>query len=243
MKKLGRARLARHDLAQGVRRPGERGRLRVPPERGARAARRAADRQGRRHHRQDADPPRQREAEARVPAEDPRQRGRVRDRLQRAAGRLRRGRHAAQGRARGRRLAARTARRSSPPRRTSRSGTGSARAPIPTRPSTTASACSCCRWTPRASPCSAMPTIGERDSPTRSSSTTSSCHDDYLVGERDARLPVHLGSARSRALHDVHVLADRAARRAALRLRRAPRSATASRCARTRSCARRSRSS
>ncbi len=33
--------------------------------------RRAADRQGRRHHRQDADPPRQREAQARVPAEDP----------------------------------------------------------------------------------------------------------------------------------------------------------------------------
>ena len=64
--------------------------LRVPPERGARAARRAADRQGRRHHRQDADPPRQREAEARVPAEDPPQRDRVRGRLQRAAGRLRR---------------------------------------------------------------------------------------------------------------------------------------------------------
>ena len=34
--------------------------------------------------------------------------------------------------------------------------------------------------------------------------------DDYLVGEARQRLPVHLGGARPRALHDVHLLADRA---------------------------------
>ena len=50
-----RAGLAGHDLAQGVRRVRGRRRLRVPAQRGARPPGRAADRQGRRHHRQDAD--------------------------------------------------------------------------------------------------------------------------------------------------------------------------------------------
>ena len=106
-----------------------------------RRARRPADRQGRRHHRQDADPPRQREAQGEFLPEDPAQRGRVRGRLQRAQRRLRRGQHAAQGRARrARRQTAgcSTARRSGPPRPTSPSGTGWARAPTPTT-STTAS--------------------------------------------------------------------------------------------------------
>ena len=86
----GRSRLARHHLAEAVRRTGRRGCLRVPAERGARRPRRTADRQGRRDHRQDAHPRRQRRAEAGVPAQDPRRRGRVRGRLQRARRRFRR---------------------------------------------------------------------------------------------------------------------------------------------------------
>ena len=57
------------------------------------------------------------------------------------------------------------------------------------------------------------------------------------------RLPVHLAGARPRALHDVHVLADQAAPRPAVRLRAHRRSATASRCATTRSSASASRGS
>ncbi len=63
------------------------------------APRRPADRQGRRHHRQDDHRGRQRLPEGGVPAEDPAQRRRVRGRLQRAQRRLRRGVDAAQGRA------------------------------------------------------------------------------------------------------------------------------------------------
>ncbi len=71
------------------------GHLRLHPHRGALALRRAAAGQGRRHRRQDDHPPRQREAEARVPAADHARRDRVRDRLQRAERGLRRRQHAA----------------------------------------------------------------------------------------------------------------------------------------------------
>ena len=100
MRRARRAGLARPHLAEGVRRLRGRGRLRVPPQRGARGARRPADRQGRRHHRQDAHQGGERLPEAGVPAEDPAQRRGVRGRLQRAQRRLRRGVDAAQGRAR-----------------------------------------------------------------------------------------------------------------------------------------------
>ena len=53
--------------------------------------------------------------------------------------------------------------------------------------------------------------------------------DEYVVGEVGTRLPVHLAGARPRALHDVHVLADQAAPRPAVRLRAHRRRATASR--------------
>ena len=43
--------------------------------------------------------------------------------------------------------------------------------------------------------------------------------DEYVVGEVEPRLPVHLAGARPRAVHDVHVLADQAAPRPADRLR------------------------
>ncbi len=94
-------------------------------------ARRPADRQGRRHHRQDAHRARQRLAEGGVPAEDPAQRGRVRGRLQRAQRRLRRGVDEAQGRRATATAGGSTGRRRGPRRRTSPSGTGSAPAPIP----------------------------------------------------------------------------------------------------------------
>ena len=69
-------------------------------------------------------------------------RGRVRGRLQRAASRLRRREHAAQAPRRSTAAGSSTVRRSGPPRRTSPTGTGWARAPTRTRPSTTASASS-----------------------------------------------------------------------------------------------------
>ena len=97
MASLGRAGLAGHDLAQGVRGLRGRGRLRVPPQRAAGRAGRSADRQGRGHRRQDDHPPRQRAVEGRVPSQDPAQRGRVRRRLLRAQRRLRRRLHATQG--------------------------------------------------------------------------------------------------------------------------------------------------
>ena len=64
-----------------------------------------------------------------LPAAHHARRDRVRDRLQRAAGRLRRREHAAARARRWRAAGASTARRSGPPRRTSPTGTGSARAP------------------------------------------------------------------------------------------------------------------
>ena len=67
--------------------------------------------------------------------------------------------------------------------------------------------------------------------------------DEYVVGEVEPRLPVHLAGARPRAVHDVHVLADQAAPRPAVRLRARPPSATASRCGRPGRPPRASRSS
>ena len=61
----------------------------------------------------------------RVPAADHARRDRVRDRLQRAAGRLRRREHAAARNQGGQAAGASTARRAGPPPRTSRTGTGS----------------------------------------------------------------------------------------------------------------------
>ncbi len=139
MKKLAQRGWLGMTWPKAVRRPGKAGRLRVHPERGPRAARLPADRQGRRHHRQDADPPRLGEAEARVPAADHPRRDRVRGRLQRATGRLRRRQHAAPRRARRRAAGASTVRRSGPPPHTSPTGTGWARAPTRRRRSTTAS--------------------------------------------------------------------------------------------------------
>ena len=124
--------LARDHLAEGVRRLRGRGRLRVHPQRGARGPGRPADRQGRRHHRQDAHRARQRLPQAEVPPDDPEERGRVRGRVQRAQRRLRRRVDAPQGRARRRRAGGSTARRRGRRPRTSPSGTGSARAPTRT---------------------------------------------------------------------------------------------------------------
>ena len=53
--------------------------------------------------------------------------------------------------------------------------------------------------------------------------------DDYVVGDGQPRLPVHLPGARPRALHHVHLLADEAAPRPARRLRAHRRRSTTSR--------------
>ena len=230
-----RARLARHDVAQGVRR-----------HRAARAStstcstsslarpRRAADRQGRRDRRQDHHRARQREAEAGVPAQDPPQRDPVRGRLQRARRRLRRGGHGTQGRRATATAGGSTARRSSPPPRTSPIGTGSAPAPIPSpkhrgitlfllridQPGITITASDHRRRAHQ------LGLLRRR-----------LCGDDYLRRRAQQGFPVHLRGARPRALHDVHLLPHRAAHGRAVRPSSRPSRATASRCATTRSSA------
>ena len=166
--------------------------------------------------------PRQRVAEAGVPAEDPAQRGRVRGRLQRARRRLRRGVDAAQGRpARRRRLAAQ--------RPEDVDHVGALRRVVlgrrphrPRRRSTTASRCSSCRSTSPASRSTAIWTMGdERTNEVFFDDVF--VPDDYVVGEVNQGFQYISRGARPRALHDVHVLADQAAPRPAVRLRRAPR--------------------
>ena len=105
-----------------------------------------------------------------------------------------------------------TARRPGPPPRTSPTGTGWARAPIPRRRSTTASRCSSC---PLDHP--GITINGDLDDGRRA-------HQRRLLRRRvrarrvrrrrlQPRVPVHLRGARPRAVHDVHLLADRAAPR------------------------------
>ena len=163
-------------------------------------------------------------------------RDRVRGRLQRAAGRLRRREHAAQGREGGRRLEARTARRSGPPRRTSPTGTGSARAPTRTSRSTTASALFLMPMNhpgSRSRPCRRSATT----SPTRSSSTTCSCPTTTWSGKRGSGFQyiseaLDLERFTMFTLSPIEQTLERAGR-----VRARARRATASRCATTRWCA------
>ncbi len=207
MASIGRAGLARHDLAQGVRGHGGRGRLRVPAQRAAGRPGRPPDRQGRRHRRQDDHPPRQRDAEGGVPPQDPAQRGRVRRRLLRAQRRLRRRLHAAQGDQGRRRLDPQRAedldhlrplRRVVLGRRPHRPRRAQARRhhalPRPHRPA--------------------------RHHGERHLDHGRRAHQRGLPQRRlrprrlrggggEPRVPVHLGGARPRALHHVHLLAHR----------------------------------
>ena len=175
---------------------------------------------------------------AEVPARDPAQRGRVRRRLQRAQRRLRRRLDAAQGRARraGRRPAGcSTARRPGPPRPTSPSGTGCGARTDPDNKHHGITL----MLVPLDQPgitINGIWTMGdERTNEVFLDDVF--VPDDYVVGEVNHGLPVHLPGARPRALHDVHVRADQAAPRPAVRVRAHRRRATASRSRTTRSSA------
>ena len=88
----------------------------------------------------------------------------------------------------------------------------------PRRASTAASRCSSCRST---SPASRSTASGRwaTSAPTRSSSTTCSCPTTTWSARSTSGFQYISPGARPRALHDVHVLADQAAPRPALRLR------------------------
>jgi 3-oxocholest-4-en-26-oyl-CoA dehydrogenase alpha subunit len=202
----GGARLARHDLAQGVRRAGDRGRLRVHPERGAVAAGapqigkgvgiigKTLIRHGNEKLKQEFLPKIIRgEIEFAVGYSEP-QAGSDAANMQ-----LKVRDHGSSG-------WRSTARRSGPPRRTSPTGTGWARAPT-RRPSTTASPVPDPDGPPRLT-IQPIWTIGdERTNEVFFDDVF--VPDDYVVGELNAA-SLHLRGARPRALHDVHGRAARA---------------------------------
>ena len=205
----GRAGLARHDLAEGVRRQGGRGRLRVPAERGAGRPGRPADRQGRRHHRQDHHPPRQREAQGRSSC-------------RRSCATRSSSRSATPSPT----PAPTPPRCSSRPPRSTAAGCSTARRPGPPRPTSPSGTGSGARTDPDAQaprhhpvPRPARPARHHRqrhlDDGRRAHQrgVLRRCVRPRRLRGRRARprLPVHLRGARPRALHDVHVLADRPA--------------------------------
>ncbi len=195
------------------------------------ASRRAPDRQGRRHHRQDHPPPRQREDAEGVPPEDPEQRDRLRGRLQRARRRLRRRVDEAQGHARRRRVAAER------PEDVDHLGP-LRRVVLGRRPDRSRS--------PQAPRHHAVPRAARRPRHhhQRHLDDGRRAHQRRLLRQRvrarrlrgrraEPRVPVHLRGARPRALHHVHLLPHQAAARPAVRLRRHRGRSTTSRSAKT----------